>query len=105
MTLKNQGKVRDVYDIGGNNIIIITTDRLSAFDRYITTIPFKGRVLNKTNEYWFKKTRHIIKNAIINVPDPNVMVMKKLEVFPVEFVVRGYITGNKILLIIKIYQK
>ncbi|KAL3514239.1 hypothetical protein ACH5RR_026956 [Cinchona calisaya] len=90
---KTTGKVRDIYD-GGDYIVLVTTDRQSAFDRILASIPFKGQVLNETSLWWFNKTRHIVPNAIISVPDKNVTIAKKCSVFPVEFVVRGYVTGS-----------
>ena len=89
---KYQGKVRDVY-ISKDKIFLISTDRQSAFDRNLAIIPFKGQVLTQTSAFWFDKTRDIIPNHVIDVPDPNVMVVKNLNVFPVEVIVRGYITG------------
>ena len=89
---KYQGKVRDNYSIGGKRIII-TTDRISAFDRVLCTIPFKGQVLNQTSAFWFSKTKDIIKNHIISVPDKNVMVTEECRPLSVEMVVRGYLTG------------
>ena len=89
---KYEGKVRDNYILNGKRIII-TTDRISAFDRVLCTIPFKGQVLNQTSAFWFEKTKKIIKNHVIDVPDPNVMVVKECKPYPVEMVVRGYITG------------
>jgi phosphoribosylaminoimidazole-succinocarboxamide synthase len=88
-----QGKVRDTYDLG-ERLLIITTDRLSAFDRLLASIPFKGQVLNKTSAWWFRQTEHIARNALLSTPDPNVSVMRKCSVLPVEFVVRGFITGS-----------
>ena len=90
---KIQGKVRDIYELE-NMLVFVTTDRQSAFNRVLTQIPFKGQVLNMTSAWWFNKTKHIINNALISVPDPSVSVMKKLEVIPIEFVVRGYMTGS-----------
>ena len=89
---KYTGKVRDVY-IADDKIFLIATDRQSAFDRILARIPFKGQVLTQTSAFWFEKTKDIIPNHVIGVPDPNVVVCKKLKVFPVEVVVRGYITG------------
>ena len=89
---KYEGKVRDNYSIDGKRIIIVT-DRISAFDRVLCTIPFKGQVLNQTSSFWFEKTKNIVKNHIIDVPDPNVVVVKECKLVPVEMVVRGYITG------------
>lgn len=89
---KYEGKVRDNYILNGKRIII-TTDRISAFDRVLCTIPFKGQVLNQTSAFWFDKTKKIVKNHVINVPDPNVMIVRECKPYPVEMVVRGYITG------------
>ncbi len=89
---KYEGKVRDNYTKGDKRIII-TTDRISAFDRVLTTIPFKGQVLNQMAVFWFEKTKHIVKNHMIDVPDPNVIVTTEVKPFPVEMVIRGYITG------------
>ncbi|MFC1784242.1 phosphoribosylaminoimidazolesuccinocarboxamide synthase [Candidatus Neomarinimicrobiota bacterium] len=91
--IKCRGKVRDVYDIG-DKLILIATDRQSAFDRILAAIPFKGQVLNLTSAWWFEKTKHIVKNHVIDLPDANVIVAENCEVFPIEFVVRGYITGT-----------
>ncbi|MFX0041169.1 MAG: phosphoribosylaminoimidazolesuccinocarboxamide synthase [Promethearchaeota archaeon] len=88
-----RGKVRDNY-IKEEKRIIIATDRLSAFDRVITTIPFKGQMLNQVSSYWFDKTKKIVKNHIIDVPDPNVSVVHQCETIPVEVIVRGYLTGS-----------
>lgn len=88
-----QGKVRDTYDVG-DKLILITTDRQSAFDKVLASVPYKGQVLNLTSTWWFEKTEHIVPNHLIAVPHPNVMIAKKCEVFPIEFVVRGYITGT-----------
>ena len=89
---KYKGKVRDVY-VTKDKVLLISTDRQSAFDRNLANIPFKGQVLTQTSAFWFEKTKDIIKNHVIDVPDPNVIICKKLKVFPVEMVVRGYITG------------
>ncbi|MBS3103132.1 phosphoribosylaminoimidazolesuccinocarboxamide synthase [Candidatus Woesearchaeota archaeon] len=89
---KYEGKVRDNYTINGKRIIVVT-DRISAFDRILTTIPFKGQVLNQTSAFWFEKTKDIVQNHVISVPDPNVMVVRECRPLPVEMVVRGYLTG------------
>ncbi|MFC1820705.1 phosphoribosylaminoimidazolesuccinocarboxamide synthase [Thermodesulfobacteriota bacterium] len=86
------GKVRDVY-ISDDKVFLIATDRQSAFDRNLAHIPFKGQVLTQTSVFWFENTKDIIPNHLISVPDPNVVACKRLKVFPVEVVVRGYITG------------
>src|SRR3989344_664899 len=78
---KYEGKVRDNYTLDSKRIII-TTDRISAFDRVLCSIPFKGQVLNQTASFWFEKTRHIVKNHLIEVPDPNVLIAKECELIP-----------------------
>ena len=90
---KYEGKVRDTY-VDDELMIAVTTDRQSAFDRHLASIPFKGAVLNRTSAWWFNQTKDIVPNAWISSPDPNVTVMKKCTVFPIEFVVRGYLTGS-----------
>ena len=90
---KKTGKVRDQYDLN-NSLALITTDRQSAFDRVLASIPFKGQVLNLASAWWFDQTKHIIDNHVISVADPNVIIAKKCKVFPIEFVVRGFITGS-----------
>ncbi len=88
-----KGKVRDNY-IKEDIRIIIATDRLSAFDRVITTIPFKGQMLNQISAFWFEQTKNLVKNHIIEIPDPNVAVAHQCETIPVEFIIRAYITGS-----------
>jgi len=100
---KYRGKVRDVYDIG-DRLILVTTDRQSAFDRILAAIPFKGQVLNLTSAWWFEQTKHIVKNHVVALPDPNVIVAEKCEVFPIEFVVRGYITGSTLTSLWTVYK-
>ncbi|MBI2139238.1 phosphoribosylaminoimidazolesuccinocarboxamide synthase [Candidatus Woesearchaeota archaeon] len=88
-----KGKVRDVY-ANGNQLILIATDRVSAFDRILTTIPFKGQVLNQMAAFWFEKLKKIIPNHVIAIPDPNVIVARKVEIIPIEIVIRGHLTGS-----------
>ncbi len=90
---KYRGKVRDTYR-SGDRLVLITTDRLSAFDHVLTTLPFKGDVLNQLAHFWFKKTAHIVKNHVIDMPDPCVIVGRRADALPIEFVVRGYLTGS-----------
>ena len=90
---KKVGKVRDAYFLDGR-VVMISTDRQSAFDRVLAAIPYKGAVLNSVSAWWFKKTEHLFPNHLISTPDPNVSIVEKCDVFPVEFVVRGYITGT-----------
>ena len=87
-----RGKVRDWCWSNGNRVLV-TTDRISAFDRILGTIPCKGQVLNQLATFWFEKTAHIVGNPVVSVPDPNVVVMQECEQLPLEFIVRGYLTG------------
>ena len=88
-----RGKVRDMYLLP-NKRILITTDRQSAFDYVLGAIPLKGQVLNRIALHWFEKTRDIVPNQVIAVPDPNVTIAKELNMLPVEVVVRRYLTGS-----------
>jgi phosphoribosylaminoimidazole-succinocarboxamide synthase len=90
---KYQGKVRDVYDLG-ENLLIIATDRISAFDKVLGVIPFKGEILTNLSIFWFEKTKDIIKNHIIKQIHPNAVFVKKCEIIPIEVIVRGYLTGG-----------
>jgi phosphoribosylaminoimidazole-succinocarboxamide synthase len=89
---KYEGKVRDVYIREGERVLV-TTDRVSAFDRVLAVIPYKGQVLNQLSNWWFEKTADLVNNHVISVPDPNVTIARDAEPLPVEVVVRGYITG------------
>lgn len=90
---KYQGKVRDTYR-SADRLVLVTTDRLSAFDHVLTTLPFKGDLLNQLAHFWFQKTAHIVKNHVLDMPDPCVIVARVAKAFPIEFVVRGYLTGS-----------
>ena len=87
-----QGKVRDCYVRNGHRAIVVS-DRISAFDRVLGTIPFKGQVLNQIAEYWFKETLEIAPNHMVSAPDPQVMIAVECEPLPVEFVMRSFLTG------------
>jgi len=90
-----RGKVRDIYRRrDAQELVLITTDRLSAFDHVLTTLPFKGEVLNRLAAFWFHKTADIIQNHLLDVPDPNTLVARACEPLMVEVVVRGYLTGS-----------
>ncbi|HOM81591.1 MAG TPA: phosphoribosylaminoimidazolesuccinocarboxamide synthase [Armatimonadota bacterium] len=89
---KYEGKVRDNYSAGDRRFIIVT-DRLSAFDRVIAPIPFKGQVLNEMAAFWFERTGSIVKNHMLAMPDPNAMVVRECQPLPIEVVVRAYLTG------------
>ena len=78
---KSIGKVRDRYDLG-DRMMLITTDRQSAFDRVLGAVPFKGQVLNMTSAWWFEQTRHIVPNQVLSIPDPNVTIAKKCGRIP-----------------------
>ena len=90
---RTSGKVRDWYNLPDGNRLIITTDRLSAFDRILAQVPYKGQVLNQLSNWWFSQTSDIIPNHIVSIPDPNASIVKEAEPFLVEVIVRGYITG------------
>ena len=105
----HQGKVRDIYDVDPEHLLIVTTDRLSAFDVVLPDpIPFKGEVLTKISAFWFDRTRHMVPNHLTNlgiediIADPQeraqlagrAMIVKKLAALPVEAVVRGYLIGS-----------
>lgn len=89
-----RGKVRDIYlrEKEGRRILV-TTDRLSAFDRVLGLVPYKGQVLTQLSVFWFEETRTVIANHMLGLPDANVMVVRECRALPVEVVVRGYITG------------
>jgi phosphoribosylaminoimidazole-succinocarboxamide synthase len=89
---KSEGKVRDIYQLDGQRVLI-TTDRVSAFDRVLGAIPFKGQVLNQLSAWWFKQARDIVANHVVSIPDPNVTLAVEAETLPVEVIVRGYLTG------------
>ena len=89
---KRSGKVRDIYE-RDEQLIIITTDRLSAFDHILGLVPFKGQVLNQLAAFWFEETRDIVANHFLESPDPNVTIGRKCRPLPVEVVVRGFISG------------
>ncbi len=109
LTLRARGKVRDIYDIDDKYMLIVTTDRLSAFDVILPDpIPGKGRVLTSVSNFWFAKLKHIIPNHLASipleqvVPDPaerqqiegRAIIVKKLNPLPVEAIVRGYLIGS-----------
>jgi phosphoribosylaminoimidazole-succinocarboxamide synthase len=102
--VKYEGKVRDCYTLDGRRTIVVT-DRLSAFDVVLGTIPFKGQVLNRMAAFWFEATANLAPNHVINVPDPTVMVARECQLLPVEFVMRAYLTGVTSTSIWSHYQK
>jgi phosphoribosylaminoimidazole-succinocarboxamide synthase len=100
----SRGKVRDSYVNDGRRFIV-TTDRISAFDRVLGTIPFKGQVLNRVAAFWFEKTRDLVPNHMVGCPDPAVMEVLDCEPLPVEMVVRAYLTGSTSTSILTHYNK
>src|SRR6266566_1111260 len=100
-----RGKVRDNYDLPDGRRIIVATDRLSAFDRSIAAIPCKGQVLTQTARFWFDQTADICPNHVIEYPDPNVLVCRRLDIMPVEIVVRDYLTGTTATSIWPMYER
>jgi phosphoribosylaminoimidazole-succinocarboxamide synthase len=90
---KISGKVRDIYQPGDGKLLMVTTDRLSAFDRVLGADPFKGQILNQLSAWWFDQIQHIIPSHLLALPDPNALIAKEVEPFPIEVIVRGYITG------------
>jgi phosphoribosylaminoimidazole-succinocarboxamide synthase len=99
-----RGKVRDNYDLPDGRRLIIATDRLSAFDINIAAIPFKGQVLTQIARFWFDRTADICANHVIDYPDPNVLLCKRLDILPIEIVVRDYLTGTTATSIWSMYK-
>jgi phosphoribosylaminoimidazole-succinocarboxamide synthase len=100
---QQSGKVREMC-LQDDQRIIITTDRVSAFDVVLGTIPMKGQVLTQLSSWWFNQTKDIIPNHLLSSPDPNVMVVKNAQPLPVEVIVRGYITGVTKTSLWKLYE-
>ena len=88
-----QGKVRDNYTLADGRRVLVTTDRISAFDRVLGTVPLKGQVLSTLATFWFERTRDVAPNHLLAAPDPNVMIAVECDPVPVEVVVRAYLTG------------
>ena len=101
----SRGKVRDSYDLEDGRRILIATDRQSAFDQVLAAVPYKGQVLTQTARFWFEATKDLCPNHVIDYPDPNVSVVKRLKMLPVEMVVRAYLTGSTETSIWPMYQR
>jgi len=99
-----EGKVRDNYTTADGRRVLIATDRISAFDVVLGTIPFKGQVLNQVAQYWFDETRGIAPNHILSVPDANVTIARECTPLRAEFVMRAYLTGTTTTSIWHAYQ-
>lgn len=100
-----RGKVRDNYDLPDGRRVIIASDRLSAFDRILAAIPYKGQVLTQTARFWFEATADICPNHVLSYPDPNVVIGRRLDILPVEIVVRAYLAGTTGTSILTLYRK
>jgi phosphoribosylaminoimidazole-succinocarboxamide synthase len=100
-----RGKVRENYDLPDGRRILISTDRLSAFDRAIAAIPLKGQVLTQTARHWFEATADICPNHALEYPDPNVVLGTRLDILPVEIIVRGYLAGTTGTSILTLYRQ
>ena len=111
LELQRTGKVRDIYEYNEKNslkpdaYVMVASDRVSSFDRHLTTIPYKGIVLHKVSNWWFEKTKDMVPNHIINSMSSRTMIVKKCEVIPIEFVMRAYLTGSTSTSIWKNYEK
>ncbi len=100
-----RGKVRDSYDLPDGRRVMIATDRQSAFDIVLAAVPYKGQVLNQTARFWFENTVDICPNHVIDYPDPNVIIAKRLDMLPIEMVVRDYLTGSTETSIWPMYER
>lgn len=111
LKLLRTGKVRDIYNFIENNIskndtyVLVASDRISSFDRHLTTIPYKGEVLHKVSNWWFEQTKDIVPNHIIRSINSRTMMVKRCNVLPIEFVMRAYLTGSTQTSIWKNYEK
>ena len=99
------GKVRDCYDLPDGSRILIASDRISAFDRILATIPWKGQVLTQTARFWFDHTADLCPNHVISYPDANVVIGQRLTILPVEIVVRGYLAGTTGTSVLTLYKQ
>lgn len=91
---KYEGKVRDCYSTSDGRRVIVVTDRISAFDRVLGVLPLKGQLLNHVAAWWFEQTKDLVKNHVLDVPDPNVTIAQECVPLPVEMVMRAYLTGT-----------
>ncbi len=103
-----KGKVRDSYldpERAPGRRTIVVSDRVSCFDRVVGTIPLKGQILNQMAAFWFRQTADVARNHLIAVPDPNVSIVQECRTLPVEFVMRGYLTGSSSTSIWTAYER
>lgn len=101
---RTSGKVREAWPLPGGRRLLVTTDRLSAFDRIIGSVPHKGQVLNQLAAWWFARTADIVANHVLEVPDPNALIAVDAKPLPVEVVVRGRLTGSTSTSLLPRYQ-
>lgn len=101
---KYEGKVRDNYSRPDGRRFLVVTDRISAFDRVLGTLPFKGQVLNSLASFWFEQTKGLVPNHVLSVPDPNAMECIECRPLEVEMIVRAYLTGVSSTSILTAYQ-
>ena len=99
-----RGKVRENYDLADGRRVLISTDRLSAFDRALCAVPFKGEVLTQTARFWFDATADLCPNHVLEYPDPNVVIGQRLDILPVEVVVRGFLAGTTGTSVLTMYK-
>src|SRR6187399_739398 len=88
--VRYEGKVRDNYSTPDGRRVLVVTDRISAFDRVLGTLPYKGQVLNALTAFWFEETKQLAPNHVLSVPDPNVLIGVECEPLKVEMIVRAY---------------
>ena len=102
---QTSGKVREMVALPNGSRVLVTTDRVSAFDVVLGSIPFKGQVLNQLSAWWFERTKDIVQNHVLAVPDENVTIAREASPLPVEVVVRGFITGVTKTSLWKMYER
>jgi phosphoribosylaminoimidazole-succinocarboxamide synthase len=105
LPLFTRGKVRDIFEVETDKLLLVVSDRVSVFDRVVGTIPFKGQILNSIANWWMEKVEDIIPHHLISVPHPSSSIVKKLKPLPVEVIVRGFLTGNSPTSIWTIYNR
>ena len=102
---RRTGKVRVSYDLPGQRRLLVTTDRLSAFDRVLAAVPHKGQVLNQLSWWWFQNTTDVVANHALSQPDPNALVAIEAAPLPVEVIVRGRLTGSTSTSLLRRYEQ
>ena len=103
--VQTSGKVREMVSLGHGQRLLVTTDRISAFDVVLGLIPYKGQVLNQLSAWWFEQTKDIVPNHLLSLPDENAVIAKEAKPLPIEVVVRGYMTGSTKTSLWTLYQQ